>query len=267
MSVSGSHIERYSSLRDRDLRAEGVFVAEGRILVDRLISASVRLESILCAPRFEQHYQSINPEGTELIVRDDETLERITGFPFHRGVLASGPRPRVRDIASAFAPAAGRRRVVVCSRIVSDENLGAILRSALAFSFDAVIVEAGSGDPFSRRALKASMGSSLLLPVFTNVETEVVVAAASSGDCAVVACEWRAGATTIGDFIFPERFLLVLGGEAKGVSQYWLERADAVVGVPMDSRLDSLNVSVAGGIALYEATRPRDPDRCGDASE
>ncbi len=84
--------DSFRLLKDRDLRSEGIFVAEGRILVDRLLRSGAPVDSVLCSPRFEEHYRNLVPRFVDLIVRSDKELANIAGYPFHRGVLASGPR-------------------------------------------------------------------------------------------------------------------------------------------------------------------------------
>ena len=93
-----------------------------------------------------------------------EGIDRLVGFPFHRGILACGVRPESvpwRTLATGDRPL----KLVICSQISDPENLGGVVRNAAAFGVDAIIVGPQCGDIFARRVARVSMGSVFHMPI------------------------------------------------------------------------------------------------------
>lgn len=159
----------YAKLKNRDLRREGLLIGEGRLVVERMISAGCRLHSVITTPRFADHFAGLlhGREDTALLVRSERAFAEIAGFKFHGGVLACAHRPAARSASELVAslPEDGPVRLLICDGIASDENLGAIVRSVAAFAVTAGVIGPTCCDPFSRRALKVSAGTALPVPI------------------------------------------------------------------------------------------------------
>jgi len=105
------HLSEYRDLRDRDLRREGLLVAEGRWLVERLLASGWEVLSVLCAPRFAEHFLRLAAGRCPVRTADEQLLAPVAGFPFHRGVLAAARRPEIASLAS-WLPNTGRTQEV-----------------------------------------------------------------------------------------------------------------------------------------------------------
>ena len=246
----------YRDLRDRDLRREGLLIAEGRWLVERLLASGWEVLSVLCAPRFAEHFRRLAAERCPVLSAAEEELARTAGFPFHRGVLAAARRPEFPPLASWLARAGSPARpagttLVICPRLTGEYNLGSVVRSCAALGADALAVGSSCCDPLSRRALKVSMGAAFRLP-FLRLEEERAdlerlraagfrLAGASPAPEAVPLAAWRREGPVA----------LVLGEEAEGLPEPWAGGCDLLLRIPMRAGADSLNVSVAAGILLY----------------
>ncbi len=246
----------YRDLRDRDLRREGLLIAEGRWLVERLLASGWEVLSVLCAPRFTEHFRRLAAERCPVLSAAEEELARTAGFPFHRGVLAAARRPEFPPLASWLARAGSPARpagttLVICPRLTGEYNLGSVVRSSAALGADALAVGRSCCDPLSRRALKVSMGAAFRLP-FLRLEEEGAdlerlraagfrLAGASPAPEAVPLAAWRREGPVA----------LVLGEEAEGLPEPWAGGCDLLLRIPMRAGADSLNVSVAAGILLY----------------
>ena len=250
-------LELYRDLRDRDLRREGLLVAEGRWLVERLLASGWEVLSVLCAPRFAGHFQELASGRCPVLTADEEQLARLAGFPFHRGVLAAARRPAFPSLAAWLQGGtvstrySGGGTLVLCPRLTGEYNLGSIVRSAAALGADALAVGPSCCDPLSRRALKVSMGAAFRLPLL-ELEEEAVdlellraagyrLAGASPAPEALPLASWRRDGPVA----------LVLGEEAEGLPEPWASGCDLLLRIPMRAGVDSLNVSVAAGILLY----------------
>ena len=184
-----------------------------------------------------------------------EVLDRASGGAVHQGVVAevTGPRPVTLDelIDGVIAPAL----LLVLDGIEDSQNLGAILRVAEASAVDGVIRQTRRAAPLGRVA-KTSAGA------LTHVRLASVVNIARAVTELTAAGIWTVGLEVDGDDLYDDLDLtlptaLVLGNEGRGLRRLVRERCDQVVSIPMLGRVNSLNVAVAAGVALFEALRQR----------
>ncbi len=174
----------------------------------------------------------------------------------HQGAaVETGPLP-VMDLEVLLAqPAHGRRRVVlVLDQLTDPHNVGAILRSAVAFGVIAVVVQDRHAPPQSGVLAKAASGALDIVPY-----VEVVNIARALDQLAAHGF-WRIalagdGAQPLGDAIPDGDVALVLGSEGDGIRRLVREHCEAAAFIPMHGAMESLNVSNAAAIALYELNR------------
>jgi tRNA G18 (ribose-2'-O)-methylase SpoU len=233
-------------------RRSDQFVVEGEKLFDRLLLSPFHLASVLVTDRHESRIAASMPEGVPLFVVPHSLISVVVGFNFHRGILACGVRsawPALDEIVQA----AGRRlTLVICPALNNPENLGAIIRISDVFGVDAVVVGGPCPDPFSRRVLRVSMGTSLHTPVVGahDVAAELDRLRSRWG-VELAATVVGPAAEPVDSATRPDRFALVLGSESDGLSAEWIERCDRRITIPMRAGAESLNVAVAAGIFLH----------------
>ncbi len=140
----------YRSLKSTNqTRRLDQFVVEGERLVERLLASRFPTTSILMTDRHEPRLLSRIPEGVPAFVLPHVLVDTLVGFPFHRGVLASGFRlawPSLDDVVQAGA---GRLTLVICPKLSNPENLGAIARIGDVFGIDAILSGPTCPDPLS----------------------------------------------------------------------------------------------------------------------
>lgn len=251
--MNGGYTYIFAKLRDRDLRDEGIFVAEGRFLVERLMVSGLDAIAVLCSGRMAEEFTRLADGRCPLIVLDEDEIARIAGFDFHRGVMAAGKRPRILGIDQFLADHATAKRMVICAGVGTDYNLGGIMRSAAAFGYDAVAISAGGADPWSRRSLRASMGAPFFLPVPVIENADIDLALLRERGFSVCATVLSDGALPLHRSRVRGSHALVFGGEADGLEDAWRKRCDIELTIPL-TRMDSLNVGVAAGIFMYHMT-------------
>jgi tRNA G18 (ribose-2'-O)-methylase SpoU len=228
------------------LRENNRFVAEGRLVVRRLFeTAGYEVESVLVTPAALAAMKDVLPEHVSIYVAEPEVVERVTGFNFHRGCVALVPRPAAQD-PRTFTDVA---RLVALEGIGNPDNVGGIFRNAAAFGVDGVLLDPTSGDPLYRKAIRTSMGAALTVP-FARVEDWP--RGLKGQGFRVLALTPREDARSIDDVAKeqPERWILLAGAEGPGLSECALQAAGVHVRIPMVDHFDSLNVTVAVGIAL-----------------
>lgn len=135
-------------------------------------------------------------------------------------------------------------------------NLGALLRTADATEFDAIILVDMSLDLYNPNIIRSSTGACFLDNIY-QLDTLSTIDFCKSIHMKVVAA-YVNGNKTLYDVNFRQKTAIMLGTEDKGLSQQWVENCDELVNIPMAGRIsDSLNVSVSGAIFMYEALRQR----------
>lgn len=148
---------------------------------------------------------------------------------------------------------------LVLDGIADPGNVGTILRSAAAFGAAGVAAGPGSADPWSPKAVRASMGAIFRLPVTRIGEgpaslVEELVAARSGAPGMRIVALHADGDVPLWDVPL-EGATLVVGGEREGVAAELLAAADDIAAIPQDPAVDSINAAVAAGVALYEWRR------------
>ena len=193
-----------------------------------------------------------------------DELNRLASGGAHQGVVATirPPEPRaVRDLVEDGAPAL----IVVLDGIEDPHNLGAIARTAEAAGASGLVAPTRRAAPLTAAAVKASAGALAHLPVAPVVNVARALAELRSAGVWTVGLDAKAP-RTIYEIDLRAPVALVVGGEGRGLRRLVREGCDWLAALPLAGRLDSLNASVAAGIALFEAVRQRLDDAGGAPS-
>jgi tRNA G18 (ribose-2'-O)-methylase SpoU len=146
--------------------------------------------------------------------------------------------------------------LVIGSGIQDPDNVGSIVRSCAAFGVAALILGPGCADPFSRRALRVSMGNAFQLPIMPTSElTTVLRELRTDWNVEIAATVLDGDAEPLESVNRSERFALLFGSEGFGLEADLVAQCDRKVTLPMRLNTDSLNVAVAAGVFLYHFTR------------
>jgi len=258
-SLDDPRVAAYRNLRDRTLRGQRMFVAEGSLLVLRLLNSRFAAESLLVAePRLAELLPRV-PAGTPIYVAAGPLLESIIGFHLHHGVLAAGCRRAEMSLEEMLGPPGDRPLgIIVCPRITKPENMGLIFRVAAGLGADCLVLGPQCCDPFSRRCLRVSMGAVLRAPY--RKSSDLAADLHSLGDrwgVEMVAAVLGERAAALATFRWPHRAAVMLGNEFDGLDDAWLRCCGQRVMIPMAGGTDSLNLGVAAGIFVYEMIRGR----------
>jgi tRNA G18 (ribose-2'-O)-methylase SpoU len=235
------------------LRSNGLFVAEGRFVVRRLLEADrFDVESIVVIPSALDGMSDVLERAPcPVFVAHRPALAALTGFDFHRGCLALARRPAAESPLASFA---GARRLLALESVGNPDNIGGLFRVAAAFGAGGLLLDAASGDPFYRKAIRTSMGATLRLPFARLSSWPGDLEVLRDRGFAVVALTPDRSATPIGAYTATlpadQRLILMLGAEGEGLTPDAIAAADVSVCIPIASGVDSLNVVVAAGIAL-----------------
>ena len=253
-------IAGFRDIRERDLTGrQGLFVAEGEVVLNVLTS-----DRSLCRPvallldskrvgGLARVLARVS-DDTPVYVAEQPVLDSIAGFHLHRGILALGEKPPARSLETCLGAIGPEAVVVAACGIGNHDNMGGLFRNAAAFGAGAVLLDERCCDPFYRKAVRVSVGAVLRTPMAVGLDPMAMVEGLQAAGFAVWALTPGADESLDGA---PRggRVAIVLGPEGPGLSPMVIGRCRPV-GIPMSGGFDSLNVSVASGIALHHFTRP-----------
>jgi len=221
-----------------------------------------RVVSLRAGRRKDQRLQQllVLAEQSSVPVRrvSDEELDRESGGSSHQGVVADVSDRKIYELDDLIrdAGAAPPALLVVLDGVEDPHNFGAILRSVDAAGAHGVIRQTRHSAPLSAAASKASAGALAHVRIADVVNVARAVEELKEAGIWTVAFASDASETYDKmDFTLPTA--IVLGGEGSGVRRLVRERCDVVAAIPMKGHVDSLNVSVAAGVVLFEAVRQR----------
>jgi len=253
----------YRNIPDAELlRRRGIFVAEGRLVVRRLLTGNrFKARSVMITQSAHAALADVlrTQPDVPVYVVPPSLMNDITGFNIHRGCLAVGERPTPRPWREIVT---GVRTVVLLERVANPDNVGGIFRNAAAFGADAVVLDDASADPLYRKAIRTSMGAALLMPFARVGSLPEMLGELRRDGFATVALTPGPSATSLSSVVSDacgKPVVLTLGHEGEGLLEETLRACEFHARIPISSAVDSLNVASAAAIGLHEFTRrPRD---------
>ncbi len=251
--------QRARSVRDGRER-EFVFV-EGLRLCDEALRAGVGFDSVLYTRSLEEGARgsrllaSLREARARVVAVSESVLESVSDTKSPQGVVAVARRPRSGpELLERVTPTP---LVVILHGANNPSNAGAALRVAEAAGATGVVSTRGSADIFSPKSLRGSMGSAFRMAVWTGATFEEALRWCAVRRIRTIATDAAASAThTDVDWTKPRA--VVLGPEASGLTDEEVRACDEALRVPMREPVESLNLTTALAVVLYEAARQRD---------
>ena len=253
MNATRRQLAMLRSLRTRKGRDEsGLFLVEGVRLCSELIPAKARVEIVLLAEGRDQsgalgkQAAQLASAGAEVLQAPLRDFERISDTVNSQGILAAARWEELAPEALRFE----ERAIVLALDGVSDPgNVGTVIRTAAWFGVSAVLLGEGCADLLNPKTARATMGGIFQLPICRDVELKAesgrlkrlgfrVTAATMDGSP-----DWSGWAKN-------PRSAVILGSEARGVSEELRRLADRRITIPRRGAGESLNVAVSAGILL-----------------
>ncbi len=238
--------------RRKSREKHSLFVAEGVRAVEELLRSSLAIRGILTAPQLDdaprgQALRSMIVErGVESARVDEAEFRSAAETESPQGVIAIAETP-----SHTFDQLAGKRslRLLVLDAVQDPGNVGTILRTAAALGADATVALPGTVDIWNAKVVRAAMGAIFHHPAF-HTTTESLLSFLSSENAEL----WGADAAgePVDHAAAPQRLALAVGNEGAGLSSSMRAQVKRLVSLPISGAVESLNVSVATGILLYQ---------------
>ncbi len=261
-SLENPFLEPYRTLRrTEDHQKRGIFVAEGEKVIARLMESELEIVSALITEDWLHQYKDrleARKEDIEVFIGAKSLLNSIVGFHLHQGIMAVAKIPATIDLETAVQRSTAPLLFVAVDGLTNSENLGVVVRNCVAFGVQALVVGETSSSPYLRRSVRNSMGTIFKLPVVETSDLAATIETMKSGyNIRVIAAHPH----SLNQMTDSSRFLgdccIVLGSEGSGISEPILAACTDAVAIPMKRDVDSLNVSSASAVLLYEVMRQR----------
>ncbi len=250
-------IKQLSQLRDksRERRKSGVFLIEGQREISLAIKGGYTLETILFYPELfsAEQLNNLTHEVVNHIEISKEVYQKLAYRDTTEGVLAVA-KSKSNTLDNLYLRSENPL-IVVAEAPEKPGNIGALLRTADAANVDAIIIANPKTDLYNPNIIRSSMGC-----VFTNTiatgSTEEIINFLKENSINIYCAALQASINYLNQD-FSKASAIVVGTEATGLSDTWLANATQNIIIPMEGEIDSMNVSVAAGILIFEAKRQR----------
>lgn len=291
MSVAVSPAERGDVITSRDNRwiklfraalrgtgpsGDGLIGIEGPKLVEEALASGLEADALLVSATGEHHLPQILMAASasdagirreRIFKTTDQLFAGCAGTETPQGVAALFRQPawNLGDVLRGRPAADGVRAreeplVLVMASVQDPGNVGTILRSAEAFGATGAVATRGTADPWSPKAVRASAGSALRLPLLRGMAIPVVLAQLKMHKVQIVAASLHAGTKQRDRDALPVLrgpAAIFIGSEGAGLPPEIEHAADATLSIPMSESVESLNAAIAASVLLYEAARQR----------
>jgi TrmH family RNA methyltransferase len=258
-SRDNSLLRRARAVRDGKVQdsifIEGLRLSEEALISGLTIEAVIYSEEIARKERAARLIERLGKACKQVTSASEKLLESISYTKTPQGIVLLAARP-AHDEASFKVKQRAAPLLVILHGINNPVNVGAIMRTAEAAGVTGAIATANSADPFSPKALRGAMGSAFRLPIWLGANFAEVIAWCVDQGVRTVAAD-AAGSKAFNEIDWRGPCALIVGAESTGLLPEELAAADEAVRIPMAGSVESLNVAVAAGIILYEASRQR----------
>ena len=248
-STKNPTIQSMKALSQRKGReAQGRFLVEGEVMLREALKCGLTIRTCLAVQSHEALAREMEARGARSAVVPEGLMESVCDTRTPQGICAAFDLPEPMPLSDA------PDRVVALDGVQDPGNVGTIWRTADAAGFGALLLGAGCADPLSPKVQRSAMGSGFRVPFIVEDDLPGTLERMKKQGWTVLASDLHGH-----DFYsrpYPgEKYVLVIGSEARGISQQTRLAADMLVKLPMRGGAESLNAAVAAGIMMYELTR------------
>lgn len=248
-------LKRFRAALQRAESEDGFIGVEGPRLVQEALCSGLEIAAVLVSPAGEKSLPATRHQFPVLRT-SDKLFGSVADTQTPQGIAAL-VRPRETRFDDLLASARSASALVcVLVGIQDPGNIGTIVRTAEAFGATGIVATHGTADPLAPKALRASAGSTLRLPILRGISAPVALAQLRVAGLKLYATASDSGlAPPEADLRAPHA--LLIGNEGAGLPPEILRSADAQIRIPISREVESLNAAVAAAVLLYEAARQR----------
>lgn len=256
-SLQNTRIKNIVKLgKAKERREQDLFILEGARELTLALSGGYKPDSVFVCPELftKTDYPHVLDSITEDLIYEvsQQVFEKVAYREGSDGLIAL-MKPKQHSLVNLSIKS--NPFIIILEAVEKPGNLGAILRTADAAQVDAVIVCDPQTDVYNPNAIRSSVGCIFTVPVAVCSSTEALAWLKQQGITSYAAelqaSEWYQ------DVNYTTPSAIVMGTEADGLTDFWLNNADKRIKIPMRGKIDSLNVSVSTAVITFEAMRQR----------
>ena len=254
-SAQNSKIKNILSLeKARERKLQNVFIIEGQKELSLAAEARYSFSSIFFCPEIvsAETVLQIVPHENLLIPVQQAVFEKIAYRDSTGGIIALAEQ---RKHTLSGIQLRKNPLLLILESVEKPGNLGAMLRTADAAKVDAVVICDPQTDFYNPNVIRSSVGCIFTTPI-ASATTEETLAWLKQNNIRVFATHLQA-AKPYHEIDYTSASAIVMGTESTGLSDIWVQRAEASIIIPMQGKIDSMNVSTAAAVIIFEATRQR----------
>ena len=257
-----------AALADKKSRdKEGLFLIEGEKLVLEAADRALPVEHIFVAetkkdvilPRLAKRYTAEMYRDLPIYLLSDDCFSKISSEKAPQGVIAVIKHldffRRMTIIYDEDILFLRDRRVIMLYAMQDPGNLGAVIRSAVAFGAECILLSEECADLYNSKTIRAAMGSLFHIRTYVLSDFVGTIKALQSAGRRVLAAELREGAVSLSDIQLTSRDCVLIGNEGHGIPESLSKICDASVYLPISPGAESLNAAVAAGIFMWEQSK------------
>lgn len=242
-SPSNSYIKALYKLKDKKTRKqENKFIVEGAHLVEEAYKAHALLEILTTNDKYIGKYKDI-----KIIKVSEEIIKKLSDTTTPQDILG------IAKISEYEIDYSKIKHVLILDDVKDPGNVGTLIRTSLGFNIDLIVLSEDSCDIYNSKTIRSSQGAvfsvpciySALVPTLDILKKHNIKTISTSLDAS----------TTVADISKLDKYAIILGNEANGVRDIIQEKADINVIIPINKKLESLNVAIAGAILMYEVNK------------
>jgi len=246
--IDRDEVAIYHQLRDKIFHKDNSFIADSPKVVNIILQTDIEVKSILATQKYYNEFEELlqNKNIPSLYVVKKEEMQKIVGHKIHHNCMLHGIRPAQTALKNLD------NKIIMLDAITSTENIGSIARSAAALGVNSYLIPSDAPHPYSRRSLRVSMGHISKLKYHIYKDIFQTIAELKIAGYKIFAAEVTKDAINLQDVIVPQKWVILMGHEGKGLSQEIIECCDKAVMIEMGDDVRSFNVGVAASILMYK---------------
>ena len=238
----------YHQFRDNAFTPDNSFVADSPKVVNLLLETEIKIRSILATQEYYETYEHLikDKDIPQLFVASKALMQDIVGHKIHHNVMMHGTRPEETALNDLDD------NIIMLDEISSTQNIGSIARSAAAIGINSYLLPTHGPHPYSRRALRVSMGHISMLNTHLYEDIQETIVTLKENGYRIYAAEVSEDSTPLASLKVVDKWVLLMGHEGSGLSNEVLALCDEVVTIEMMEGVKSFNVGVAASIMMYQ---------------
>ena len=241
-SLQNEYIKNLARLSSKKHREEsGLFIAEGEHLTEMAMESSCKIKDILMTE--ECYSKNSDKFSCDITIVTESIIEKISDAKTPQKVLAVIEMEDEKEDIDCG-------KYIYCDNLQDPGNVGTVIRTADAFSFDGVILSRSSADVYSPKVIRSSQGSVFNIKIIRNKDIEFLKSAKK--DFLLTSTALYGESVELKNMKVGKNHIFVIGNEGSGVSEEILKISDEIAYIPMTGKAESLNAGVAASILMYE---------------